>query len=49
VEIIDNLISQFNVKQAVADIGYGAVQVSELQEMFAGRVLGCQYVRRPEL
>jgi len=49
VEMIGNLINQYNVKQAVADIGYGAVQVSELQKMFAGRVLGCQYVRRPEL
>ena len=48
-EIIGNLINQYNVKQAVADIGYGAVQVSELQKMFAGRVLGCQYIRRPEL
>jgi hypothetical protein len=47
--MIGNLINQYNVKQAVADIGYGAVQVSELQKMFAGRVLGCQYIRRPEL
>lgn len=30
VEIIGSLINQFNVKQAVADIGYGAVQVLEL-------------------
>jgi len=49
VKIIGNLINQFNVKQAVADVGYGAVQVSELQKMFARRALGCQYVRRPEL
>jgi len=49
VQIIGNLITQFNVKQAVADIGYGAVQVSELQKRFASRVIGCQYVRRPEL
>ena len=49
VEMIGNLINQYNVKQAVADIGYGAVQVSELRKMIAGRVLGCQYVRRPEL
>jgi len=49
VEIIVNLINQFNVKQAVADIGYGAVQVSELKKIFAGRVLGYQCVRRPEL
>ena len=49
VEIISNLIPLFNVKQAVADIGYGAVQVSELQKKFGARVMGCQYVRRPEL
>lgn len=48
VEIIGNLILRFNVKQLVADIGYGAVQVSELQKRFADRVIGCQYVRRPE-
>jgi len=49
VEIIANLINTFNVKQAVADIGFGAVQVSELQKRFASRVYGCQYIRRPEL
>lgn len=49
VQIISNLIPLFNVKQAVADIGYGAVQVSELQKKFADRVLGCQYTRRPEI
>ena len=49
VQIIGNLIPLFNVKQAVADIGYGAVQVSELQKKFADRVLACQYTRRPEI
>jgi hypothetical protein len=49
VEIIERLIPLFNVKQAVADIGYGAVQVSELQKKFGARVMGCQYIRRPEL
>ena len=49
VEIITNLIDSFNVKQAVADIGYGVVQVSELQKKFGSRVMGCQYVRRPEI
>lgn len=49
VEIIGNLLDLFNVKQAVADIGYGAVQVSELQKKFGSRVYGCQYVRRPEI
>jgi hypothetical protein len=49
VAVIANLITLFNVKQAVADIGYGAVQVSQLQKKFADRVLGCQYTRRPEI
>lgn len=49
IKIISNLIPLFNVKRAVADIGYGAVQVSELQKEFADRVMGCQYVRRPEI
>ena len=49
VETISNLINQFNVKQVVADIGYGAVQVSELQKRYASRVLGCQYTQRPEI
>jgi hypothetical protein len=49
VAVIANLITLFNVKQAVADIGYGAVQVSELQKKFASRVMGCQYIRRPEI
>lgn len=40
VEVIANLIPIFNVKQAVADIGYGAVQVSELQKRFGSRVMG---------
>jgi len=48
VEKISNLIPLFNVKRAVADIGYGAVQVSELQKKFGDSVYGCQYVRRPE-
>ena len=49
VERIANMITLFNVKQAVADIGYGSVQVSELQKRFGNRVMGCQYVRRPEM
>jgi len=40
VEVIANLIPIFNVKQAVAGIGYGAVQVSELQKRFGSRVMG---------
>lgn len=49
VRIIANLINDYRVRQAVADIGYGAVQVSELQKLYADRVLGCQYMRRPEI
>ena len=49
VQIIGNCLNLFNVKQAVADIGYGAVQVSELQKQYGSRVIGCQYVRRPEI
>jgi hypothetical protein len=49
VQIIGDCLTVFNVKQAVADIGYGAVQVSELQKRLGSRVIGCQYVRRPEI
>jgi nitrogen regulatory protein PII len=49
VDIIGRLMLLFNVKQLVADIGYGAVQVSELQKKFGPRVMGCQYTRRPEI
>ena len=47
-EVVSNLIPLFNVKQCVADLGYGAVQVSELQKKHASTVLGCRYVQRPE-
>jgi len=47
-EVVSNLIPLFNVKQCVADLGYGAVQVSELQKKHAGTVLGCSYVQRPD-
>jgi hypothetical protein len=49
VNIIAELVRLFNVRQLVADIGYGAVQVSELQKKYGSRVFGCQYVRRPEI
>ena len=49
IQIIGNCLNLFNVKQAIADIGYGAVQVSELQKQFGPRVIGCQYTRRPEI
>jgi hypothetical protein len=48
VDAISNLLETYRVKQCVADIGYGAVQVSELQKRFGNLVLGCQYVRRPQ-
>jgi len=47
-EVVSNLIPLFNVKQCVADLGYGAVQVSELQKKHASTVLGCSYVQRPD-
>jgi len=47
-EVVSNLIPLFNVKQCVADLGYGAVQVSELQKKHASTVLGCTYVQRPD-
>ncbi|MCW4032067.1 MAG: phage terminase large subunit family protein [Candidatus Bathyarchaeota archaeon] len=49
VQTIGKMIEGFNVKQAVADIGYGAVQVSELQKRFGDRVYGCQYIRNPAM
>jgi hypothetical protein len=48
VRTIGRMLEAFNVKRCVADIGYGAVQVSELQKKYGDRVLGCQYVRQPE-
>jgi len=47
-EVVSNLIPLFNVKQCVTDLGYGAVQVSELRKKHAGTVLGCTYVQRPD-
>jgi len=47
-QVVSNLIPLFNVRQCVADLGYGAVQVSELQKKHAGTVLGCSYVQRPD-
>jgi len=47
-EVVSNLIPLFNVKQCVADLGYGTVQVAELQKKHAGTVLGCSYVQRPD-
>jgi hypothetical protein len=44
-----HLVEDDDVKRAVADIGYGVIQVSELQNKFAEGVLGCQYARSPEI
>jgi hypothetical protein len=49
VSIIGSLIVLFNVRQLVADIGFGSVQVSELRKKFGSRVIGYQYVRHPEI
>jgi hypothetical protein len=49
VEIIGNMFDIFRVRRCVADIGYGSVQVEELQKKFEDCVIGCQYVRDPEI
>lgn len=47
VEIIKQMIIDYNCVQVVADIGYGARQVKELQEEFGERVRSCYYSSRP--
>lgn len=47
VEILKQMISDYNCVQVVADIGYGARQVKELQEEFGDRVRSCYYSSRP--
>lgn len=49
VEIIGNLLDAFTVRLAVADIGYGQVQVSELQKKFGNRLWACRYVENPQV
>lgn len=47
VAILKKLITDYNCVQVVADIGYGARQVKELQEEFGERVRSCYYSSRP--
>lgn len=48
VEVIKSLILRYNCKQVVADLGYGARQVKQLQEEFGDRVRSCYYASRPK-
>lgn len=45
---IKRLILRFNCVQVVADLGYGARQIKELQEEFGTRVRSCYYATRPK-
>ena len=47
VEMLKKMITDYNCVQVVADIGYGARQVKELQEEFSQRVRSCYYSSRP--
>ena len=47
VERLKSLITDYNCVQVVADIGYGARQVKELQSEFGERVRSCYYSSRP--
>lgn len=47
VERLKELIIDYNCVQVVADIGYGARQVKELQSEFGERVRSCYYSSRP--
>jgi len=47
VERLKQLIVEYNSTQVVADIGYGARQVKELQSEFGDRVRSCYYSSRP--
>ena len=47
VEILKQMIVDYNCVQVVADIGYGARQVRQLQEEFGERVRSCYYTSRP--
>ena len=44
---LKKLILDYNCVQVVADIGYGARQVKELQQEFGERVRSCYYSSRP--
>jgi hypothetical protein len=47
VAVIKDLMLRYNCTQVVADIGYGARQVKELQAEFGERVRSCYYSSRP--
>ena len=47
VEVIKELMLRYNVVQCVADTGYGARQIKELQSEFGDRVKQCYYSSRP--
>lgn len=45
---IKRLMLRYNCVQVVADLGYGARQIKELQEEFGSRVRSCYYATRPK-
>ena len=45
--VVTELMEQYNVKQVVADFGYGASQLKKLQEVFGDRVKSCYYTKSP--
>lgn len=47
VEVIKELMLRYNVVQCVADTGYGARQIKQLQEEFDDRLKQCYYSSRP--
>jgi len=48
VAVINRLILRYNCVQVIADLGYGARQIKELQEEFGDRVRSCYYASRPK-
>lgn len=44
IEILEKMIINYNVQGIVADIGFGAMQVQTLQDIFGNMVQGCFYV-----
>ena len=48
VEEIKKLVLRYNCKQIVADLGYGARQIKQLQEEFGDRIRSCYYASRPK-
>ncbi len=47
VEVVKELMLKYNAVQVVADTGYGARQIKELQAEFGDRVKQCYYSSRP--